>query len=116
MDDLRARMGEHNSCAKLSCGGLASVIAIVLVAMVIDSAHIIDEGTIGIYFVQGALIDETSLPGVHWAAPFITEVEEVTIRPRTDTLQPVTAVTKDGIQNKFNDIQGQINHHSLDLN
>jgi hypothetical protein len=109
-------MGDAKTCAIFGCGGLAAVIAIVVIAMIVDSAHVIDEGTIGIYFVQGALIDETSMPGVHWAAPFVTEVTEVTIRPQTDTLEPVTVVTRDGIQNTFNDIQGQMSYHSLHLN
>ncbi len=108
MPDLEA--GDYNSvsgkkCAAFGCCGFTAVVAIVIVAIMIDSCHIIDEGTIGIYFVQGALINETSTPGVHWAAPFVTTVEEITTRPQTDTLGPVSAVTKDGIQNTFNDIQ-----------
>jgi regulator of protease activity HflC (stomatin/prohibitin superfamily) len=99
-------MGNKKTCAFISCGSFTAVVSIVIIfAMIIDSAHVINEGTMGIYFVQGALINETSKPGVRWAAPFVTEVAEVTIRPQTETLQPVTAVTKDGIQNTFNDIQ-----------
>ena len=37
--------------------------------------------------------------------PFVTSIEEVTIRPRTDTLNPITTVTRDGITNTFNSIQ-----------
>ena len=38
-------------------------------------------------------------------APFVTEVREVSVRPQTDTLRPVSSITRDGIQNKFNEVQ-----------
>ena len=57
--------------------------------LMVDSIHTIEEGSIGLYFVQGALDDRISHPGIHWAIPFITTVEEVTIRPKTDTLPSV---------------------------
>ena len=44
-------------------------------------------------------------PGVHWKAPFVTTVEEVQVRPKTDTLNLMSTVTKDGITNTFNDVQ-----------
>lgn len=44
------------------------------------------------------------MPGMNTKAPFITAVHQVTIRPSTDTLDPITAVTKDGIQNSFNEV------------
>ena len=44
-------------------------------------------------------------PGVHWKAPFVTTVEQVQVRPRTDTLNLMSTVTKDGITNTFNDVQ-----------
>ena len=37
--------------------------------------------------------------------PFITDIERIKVRPRTDTLQPITTVTRDGIENKFHNIQ-----------
>ncbi len=40
-------------------------------------------------------------------APFVTEVREVSVRPQTDTLRPVSSITRDGIQNKFNEVQVQ---------
>ena len=43
--------------------------------------------------------------GVHWKAPFVTTVEQVQVRPRTDTLNLMSTVTKDGITNTFNDVQ-----------
>lgn len=38
-------------------------------------------------------------------APFVTEVREVSVRPHTDTLSPIQAVTQDGVQNTFNEVQ-----------
>ena len=39
----------------ISCCGVTAVVFIVVLAMIIDSVHVIDEGTVGIYYVQGAL-------------------------------------------------------------
>jgi hypothetical protein len=44
-------------------------------------------------------------PGVHFSKPFISKVEEITIRSRTDTLQAINTVTRDGIENSFVGIQ-----------
>jgi len=88
----------------LCCAGVVVVMIFAAVLMA-DSIHTIEEGTVGIYFVQGALDERISQPGVNWARPFVTTIERVTIRPRTDTLHPITVVTKDGIANTFNQIQ-----------
>ena len=54
-----------------------------------DSLHTIEEGSVGLYFVQGALSDRVSPPGIHWAIPLVTQIESVTIRPKTDTLPSI---------------------------
>ena len=63
------------------------------------------EGTVGIYFRGGALQDTVTYPGIHFTMPFITEIERIKIRPRTDSLSPITTVTKDGIQNTFHNVE-----------
>jgi len=91
---------------KLAIGGGICLFVIVLGAVIIvDSVHTIDEGNVGIYFVQGALDDTYTLPGVHWSLPFVTVIEEITIRPQTETLEAISTVTRDGIQNTFHNIQ-----------
>ena len=75
---------------KGAIGGLVVLfLAIFAAAVVADSFHTIDEGSVGLYYVQGALDDRISQPGVHWAIPFVTVVEMVTIRPKTDTLPSI---------------------------
>lgn len=91
---------------KLAIGGGIFLFVIVLTAVIIaDSVHTIEEGNVGIYFVQGALDDTYTMPGVHWSVPFVTVIQEITIRPQTETLDVITTVTRDGIQNTFNNIQ-----------
>ena len=87
--------------------GLGLVVAFIAVGVnaVISSHHTIQEGSVGIYFRFGALGESISYPGVHWQAPFISHVEEVRIRPQTDSLKAMEAITKDGITNTFNDVQ-----------
>ena len=92
--------------ALISVSAVSSVALIaVVVACIADSVHVINEGTVGVYYKHGALEDKTSPPGMAWKQPFISMVEEFTIRPRTDTIEEVTAVTKDGINMVFKDIQ-----------
>ena len=86
-------------------GSVFVVLASFLIAILADSHHTIEEGNVGIYFKFGALQEEVTMPGVHWKAPFVTMVEEVKVRPKTDTLNLMSTVTKDGITNTFNDVQ-----------
>jgi hypothetical protein len=59
---------------------------------------------VGIYFRHGAIQDRVSEPGVHLMRPFIDDYKEVKIRPETHLMTPVKAITKDGIQNTFREI------------
>ena len=45
------------------------------------------------------------MPGFNTKAPFVTTVFQIVVRPETDTMEPITSVTKDGITNTFNDVQ-----------
>ena len=94
--------------SRMKCG-VCSIVACILFIFILvllgNSAHKIMEGTVGIYFRGGALQETVNNPGIHFTVPFITEVKRIKIRPRTDTLKPITAVTKDGIQNTFNNVE-----------
>jgi len=100
-------MGEFQSmkCLAVVVVSFLVVLLSVIVGILVDSHHIIEEGSVGIYYKFGALQDEVTHPGVHWKAPFVTTVEEVQVRPKTDTLNLMSTVTKDGITNTFNDVQ-----------
>lgn len=75
---------------KVACGGIAVLFGLIFISiMMADSLHTIEEGSVGLYFVQGALSDRVSPPGIHWAIPFVTQIESVTIRPKTDTLPSI---------------------------
>ena len=67
--------------------------------------HKISQGSVGVYFVAGALSDQITQPGLHYANPVWTTVKEISILSRTDTLPGISTVTKDGIENKFHDVQ-----------
>ena len=58
-----------------------------------------------IIFYPFPIDDTLSHPGVHWSVPFVTEIEEIVIRPQTETLESISTVTRDGIQNTFHNIQ-----------
>lgn len=80
-------------------------IASLFVTLLISSIHNIQEGSVGIYYVQGALDDQYSLPGIRFQKPFITEMNEIIIRPQTETMNDVKTVTRDGIRTTFHGIQ-----------
>lgn len=91
---------------KLKCASAVIIVFLAIVtAIVMSSLHRIEEGNVGVYYKYGALMDSTTGPGIHYMSPFVVDVEEVQIRPQTDTLDPITAITKDGIQNTFLDVQ-----------
>jgi len=89
----------------ITCSGVTTFCLAATVILLSVSLHIVDEGHVGIYIKHGALMDDYSLPGVHMLIPFFTEVQKVSIRPTTDTLRPIEAITKDGITNKFAEVQ-----------
>merc|ERR1712226_397519 len=85
--------------------GTSVFFAVVVVILLACSVHKIREGTVGIYFRSGALQEKVTYPGIHLAMPFITDIERIQIRPRTDTMDPISTVTKDGIRNTFHNVQ-----------
>ena len=93
-----------NPKLKIASGAIA-VLLVSVVAVVLSSIHRIEEGNVGVYYRNGALMQSVSFPGIHYMTPFIVEVVEIKIRPETDVLTSPSAITKDGIQNTFNDIQ-----------
>ena len=68
------------------------------------SYHKIHEGNVGIYFKHGALQERVTEPGVHFMMPFFEDYREVRVRPETFTMEPIKAITKDGIENTFREI------------
>jgi len=86
-------------------GGFLIASIAVIIAAIMDSRHIVEEGDVGIYYKFGALQDEVTGPGVHWKAAFVGEVKMVQVRPQTDTLYTMTAISKDGVESIFNDVQ-----------
>ena len=86
----------------LICGGVTFLFFTILtITIIVDSVHYIEEGTVGVYYVRGALIDEIGNPGRHWAIPFSTRIEHVKTRPSTYTVRRISTITKDGIKNEF---------------
>ena len=108
-DTLASREYYTPLCSKKQkciIGSSVSVVVLsVFIACLAGSLHKINEGNVGIYLKHGALMEETTMPGVHWMAPFVTVVKEISVRPQTDTLRKIGAITKDGIQNSFDDVQ-----------
>jgi len=93
---------------RMKCGVCSAVTCFVLIFIAVllgNSGHKVMEGTVAIYFRGGALQNTTNNPGIHFTMPFITEIERIKIRPRTDALAPITTVTKDGIQNTFRNVE-----------
>ena len=107
MPDIEAGIGNLvGGNGKCKCLLVSTIVALgAVVAIVLSSLHKIDEGNVGVYYKNGALLEAFSYPGVHYMAPFITDVHQVYIRSETATLNRIVSVTKDGIQNTFDDIQ-----------
>ena len=59
----------------------------------------------GVYFKNGALLEDISQPGIHWMQPFVTEVVNIRITPETMKLGPMICTTQDGVRNVFRDVQ-----------
>jgi len=86
-------------------GGAVVVFIVAVLAIGLSSLHEIEEGNVGVYYKNGALMEAVSFPGIHYMTPFIVRVVEIKVRPETETLAPMTSDTKDGIQNTFGEVQ-----------
>merc|ERR1711988_1218678 len=91
------RMADPESClnprSNLTCKLVSSLLVVslaIVIACLVGSYHKIEEGNVGIYFRHGALQGKVTEPGAQWMMPFIEEVK---------------AITKDGIENTFREIQ-----------
>merc|ERR1711988_525090 len=91
------RMADPESClnprSNLTCKLVSSLLVVslaIVIACLVGSYHKIEEGNVGIYFRHGALQGKVTEPGVQWMMPFIEEFK---------------AITKDGIENTFREIQ-----------
>ena len=86
--------------------GILAVIAVfVVIAILLSSIHRVEEGSVALYFQNGALLSQFSGPGLHAAAPFVTRTLQVTVRPETKFLDPMKCTTKDGVSNIFKNVQ-----------
>merc|ERR1711953_805310 len=96
-----------NPRSNLTCKVVIAVFVVLLgivIACLADSYHKIHEGNVGIYFKHGALQERVTEPGVHFMMPFVEDYREVRVRPETFTMDPIKAITKDGIENTFREI------------
>lgn len=50
---------------------------VLIVAILFGGFHIVDEGTIGIYYTNGVLQQSISEPGFHFMIPLLTRVENI---------------------------------------
>ena len=71
----------------------------------IAALHRVREGYVGVYFKNGALLEDISQPGIHWMQPFVTEVVYIRVTPETMKLSPMICTTQDGVKNVFRDVQ-----------
>jgi len=55
--------------------GIPVAILAVAIALIANSVHIIHEGSVGIYFRNGALMNVSTKPGMHWKIPIITRLK-----------------------------------------
>merc|ERR1711988_1177740 len=64
--------------------------------------HTVPEGSVGIYYRMGKLINTTSESGTHFRIPWpITSASTVQITPQTDTILDVKCGAGDGTQLVF---------------
>ncbi len=50
-------------------------------------------------------MDTYTMPGIHFSIPFVTRVEQIDVRLKTESIPSVEASTNDGVTANFNDIQ-----------
>ncbi len=78
-------------------GGVVLVVLGVVVAFIASGMHQVPEGHIAMYWRGGALLDQVSEPGWHWAPPMVTTRDFVQLTMQTDTVRDVPCGTSTGV-------------------
>lgn len=89
----------------LFTGIMFVAIVFITIACLVNSLHRVHEGNVAIYYKNGALMEEISKPGMHMSMPFITTMVQITVRPETHYLNPLSCTTYDGVMNIFREVQ-----------
>lgn len=86
--------------------GVVAVEAIfIFIACLVSASHRVETDSIALYFRNGALLNTVSSSGLHMMPPFITTMAQVTTRPETYFMKPLTCTTADGVGVVFRDVQ-----------
>jgi len=80
-------------------------LAIGVIAIITVGLHQVEEGHIGIYFFGGALLEDTTEPGVHWMLPGFTQFANVQVTLQTDTVTNIPCGTSGGSVIYFDTIE-----------
>jgi len=80
-------------------------VIVLAVAILPLGAHFIDEGNVGVYYRAGALLKETTSPGLHFMLPLLTQVKQVQITLQTDELHNVPCGTSGGVMLYFERVE-----------
>jgi len=76
-----------------------------ILILIILGTHQVEEGHIGLYWVNGALLDDQTEPGFHWMIPFITKFANVQVTLQTDTVTNIPCGTSGGTTIYFDKIE-----------
>ena len=95
----------HPSKKIIVSSAVIGILSVLIVSILVSSVHFIDEGHVGIYYKYGALQDGIGNPGLNFKTPFVSQHEQVTIRPTSYVLPVFAAVTKDAIPITFHEVE-----------
>jgi len=81
------------------------ILGVFAVLALFNSVHVIQEGRDGVYYRNGALLDQIARPGVHFKLPFVTTHAEVLHTVQTDSVTNVPCGTVSGVLINFEKIE-----------
>jgi regulator of protease activity HflC (stomatin/prohibitin superfamily) len=84
---------------------LVAVLLAAAVAILQFGLHKVPEGTVGVYYRGGALMNTIAAPGYHMQAPFITRFEAIQVNIQTDLVRDIPCGTNGGTVINFEKIE-----------
>lgn len=82
-----------------------SSLAVLVGIFLLQGLHHVDEGSIGVYFRGGALIDRVTEPGFHFHIPVYEKYEQVLVVVQTDSVENIACGTSGGVVLTFSRIE-----------
>ncbi|CAB4067860.1 SEC23 [Lepeophtheirus salmonis] len=87
---------KRSSIVVLALGGVLTLLIIIISS--ITAIHRVDQGNVGVYYRNGALLYQVTDPAIHWMQPFFITVSQIPVIPKKKLKSLIKVETEKEVQ------------------